>query len=657
MPISGTSSFVNFTKTIVKTKDNYICAKIYFNDTSGNTNQTELTDSGSCFTVANSAPATPSVTYPQDDIAYPKISINVSSSDADGDSITYKIYINGTLNITTTSNVTVWNASDGYYELKVSATDGTDTSSNSSAIQFKLDSTLPAISWNSPSSSYTISSFNTYTFDIDVTDDYLDCAGLFINYTNGTELYRNISCGVASPFTFVDSVDFSSFADGNISVETCANDTATTSPPIPDYLPTVKQESKEIDFKEDGNVDVTVKIEILDNSKAPVSISDRTLTVKANHDGKHIFYGGESDKMNSGDKVKFTYHSNNDLKFVERQTDLPCHITIGNKFYQHKGLIDKGWKIENCSFNKDDYDVIAYMDDYSKGKNKDNVYDFDPMSGQVNSKCEVRHIYRDTTNPIMENLSLSSSTVQIGSTATISADCGDSVEVDTVYVNITDPNDITTRYSMTYSSGNTYQKTYTVGLPGNHNLSFECHDKAGNMASNSSTGLAITGTTVSGGGSGGGGGGGSSTTLVIAQDSCNIKKIKPSSGNIWLMKDSSIELIVKNIFNTSSTFTFSVIGDVDCEVEHKKATINGASTFTNALKCVVNDEKENGKVIVESFDQSNNNICDTSFNIVADKSFVGRLFASIDPTVLVLISLFIIVVVILLGLSLYSMFS
>ena len=45
-----------------------------------------------------------------------------------------------TLNISTTVNVTDWNASDGYYNLTVTARDGTSSSSNSSVIEFRLDS-------------------------------------------------------------------------------------------------------------------------------------------------------------------------------------------------------------------------------------------------------------------------------------------------------------------------------------------------------------------------------------------------------------------------------------------------------------------------------------------------------------------------------------
>ena len=117
----------------------------YANDTLGNINATYHFNTGYGFlvnvTVLNSAPTTPTMIYPVNGQTYSNIPyINYSSTDADGDSLTYKVYINGTLNISTTTNVTTWNASDGYYNLTVSATDGSASSTNSSVILFTLDS-------------------------------------------------------------------------------------------------------------------------------------------------------------------------------------------------------------------------------------------------------------------------------------------------------------------------------------------------------------------------------------------------------------------------------------------------------------------------------------------------------------------------------------
>ncbi|MBU1854065.1 MAG: LamG domain-containing protein, partial [Candidatus Omnitrophica bacterium] len=114
----------------------------YVNDTTGNLNSSRLT-----ITVVNSAPSVPVIYYPSDGESYASIPyMNYSSSDADGDAVTYKVYINGTLNASTSVNLSVWNASDGYYNMTVSAYDGIDTSANSSSVLFTLDSTAPTVS-------------------------------------------------------------------------------------------------------------------------------------------------------------------------------------------------------------------------------------------------------------------------------------------------------------------------------------------------------------------------------------------------------------------------------------------------------------------------------------------------------------------------------
>jgi uncharacterized membrane protein len=164
--LSEDSQFVNETLSITLTQGNYVCGQYWFNDTSNNVNQTGL----SCFTVANSAPAVPSVIYPVDGNNYTDIPyINYSSSDADADSLTYNVYINGSLNVSSSVNITSWNASDGYYNLTVSASDGINSSANSSSVLFKLDSTAPSVDVVYPSDGLNVSS-NSIDFNATASD-------------------------------------------------------------------------------------------------------------------------------------------------------------------------------------------------------------------------------------------------------------------------------------------------------------------------------------------------------------------------------------------------------------------------------------------------------------------------------------------------------
>ena len=139
----------------------------YANDTSDNWNNTYLQQTGYgidnfTMTVLNSGPTIPNITYPINNsnitALFTNVSFNFSSSDADDDTITYSVYINGTLNMTTTGNVTGFNASDGFYNLTVSASDGTVESDNSSSTFFTLDSTAPTVTIIYPTDGLTVSS-------------------------------------------------------------------------------------------------------------------------------------------------------------------------------------------------------------------------------------------------------------------------------------------------------------------------------------------------------------------------------------------------------------------------------------------------------------------------------------------------------------------
>ena len=179
--LSGTSEFYNTTQTVTAIRDNFICGNYSIRDSSDNENKTNL----SCFTVANSPPTIPIITSPHDNERNNTRKIDFTSTDADGDTITYNIYINNTLNITTTINVTVWNGSDGAYNLTITATDGIDTSANSSVINFILDTTPPVVNILFPTNFLNISS-NSIDLNATATDNFNSSSMTFYWVINGT---------------------------------------------------------------------------------------------------------------------------------------------------------------------------------------------------------------------------------------------------------------------------------------------------------------------------------------------------------------------------------------------------------------------------------------------------------------------------------------
>lgn len=175
---SDTSLCYNITQ-INLTRDNYILFRGYVNDTSGNLNYSDI-----YVTVDNTAPSTPTIYYPNNGGTYLNITnINFSSSDSDGDSITYYGYINGTLNFTTTTNITTWNASNGYYNLTIFAGDGTDNSSNTT-IYFTQYAELGVVL------------LNTTTISVENQSNFIFCVNTSCNGTCG---YTN---------TYVDPISY-----------------------------------------------------------------------------------------------------------------------------------------------------------------------------------------------------------------------------------------------------------------------------------------------------------------------------------------------------------------------------------------------------------------------------------------------------------------
>ncbi len=191
----GTSEFINYTLTITLAQGNYICGQYWVNDTSNNINQTN----SSCFTVANTAPNQPTISFPIDGKNYSdtELDINFTATDDDNDALTFTLYINNTINVTGTStNVTDWNASDGYYNLTVTASDGIDSSINSTVVNFRLDTIFPTYS-NFQNNASTLTKINgVVNWSIDLTDGTGLSYYFFAHNNSGT--LTNVSNGTLS---------------------------------------------------------------------------------------------------------------------------------------------------------------------------------------------------------------------------------------------------------------------------------------------------------------------------------------------------------------------------------------------------------------------------------------------------------------------------
>jgi hypothetical protein len=119
---------VTINLTISATRGKAIGWQIFGNDSAGMINQTPM----SIITVSNTLPVE-TMKWPSSGYVsyYENISINWSSSDADSDSMTAYLYINGSFNKTMTGNTTI-NFSQGNYVLNLSVSDGYNFTANQS---------------------------------------------------------------------------------------------------------------------------------------------------------------------------------------------------------------------------------------------------------------------------------------------------------------------------------------------------------------------------------------------------------------------------------------------------------------------------------------------------------------------------------------------
>jgi hypothetical protein len=138
---------VSVNKTIERVRATIVQWKWYANDSNGLWNESTTEQ----LTVRDTLVTLPSILNPSNTSNHSTSSllINYSSLDNDSDTITYYVYINGTLNGSTTGNWS-FNASDSTYEFKVMASTASGNSSNSSSRTFRLDTISPTLNITSP---------------------------------------------------------------------------------------------------------------------------------------------------------------------------------------------------------------------------------------------------------------------------------------------------------------------------------------------------------------------------------------------------------------------------------------------------------------------------------------------------------------------------
>jgi len=325
----------------------------------------------------------------------------------------------------------------------------------------QIDRTAPVITINYPSSQVWSMNKTNFTINYTVSEalSNLYRGNLTLYYRNGT-LVKNLlyyndlnqtSLSEARTFSW-DNLTFTDYY-----VEVCFSDDEAASPVKESY--SVKKaglfgiKKEELIFQdEETGTDVSGTLEIItkkDNKKYSVDRSSLDVVAYKTKDNKHIVYGGEYTAAALPDKnarFRYVYHSNNGipLKIVDPSIGL-FHADTGMKsvFWQHRSLLEKGWKIETY-LEGPDVVVEFWMDSYK------DLIDFDPLSGGINYNCVNSSLYTKSYTLNISAVDYVSNTTIMNFTVRISGNYNDTQNTTTgniifpltsgnYYINVSSP--------------------------------------------------------------------------------------------------------------------------------------------------------------------------------------------------------------------------
>jgi hypothetical protein len=341
--------------------------------------------------VVNDAPSANNVA-PDDNTVTSNTTVNFTGNYTDGDSDIGNCTLfldgventsNSTLNSGEEFSLIIDNLTEGAHDWNFSCSDGTVTNITETRT-VTVDLTQPVINANKPNSNNTTFIRNTtFQFDISITDNnLLDSCQLNVTENANTSntpilnLTRDINL---TTFNFDLTHDFTGNPDGTYDFEVSCNDSASASPPIPNFNPRVLTDV--IEFDDDGDVLVSMQLEVLNPAGVPVSLIGKNLILVANKNAKgtEIIYGGQIENLLNGQKLRKTYTAHNASIKAWQNSGHIGHFTVKDKFWHHDDLVKKGWTVQTAQLTDDGkYEVIFFKSSYAQ------LEDFDPISGSVN---------------------------------------------------------------------------------------------------------------------------------------------------------------------------------------------------------------------------------------------------------------------------------
>lgn len=292
------------------------------------------------------------------------------------------------------------NLSDGQYQINITVKDVLNQS-NSTILDFVLDTITPAITWYSSRNSIT----NTPTFKLNATiiDTYLDAVNVTLICANGTEMYNNYSANINVTTQWItDSINISQCGDGNHTINIAGRDSLTHSPSLKNYGSAMKS----IDIVEYADVDININYSLTyklmkDINNNPYNLVNKNFNYSIVDDGEHITTSWCIDApQKTDDYVEMIFTANSPTtKFYKKDKDGIGHFTISNeKYYTHRKYWSEGFNVSYQSFTENQV-VMMITGNWSLLVQKGRLCTNSGITGGLNINSENSSVYYDTAVP------------------------------------------------------------------------------------------------------------------------------------------------------------------------------------------------------------------------------------------------------------------
>lgn len=428
--LSGTSINIHNITEITDPKGTVLNITVFVTDTSNNVKQNSTK-----FTVINFVPQSPTIILPTPNDfnnTQPDYPFNITfPADADGDTITISYYINGKLNQTSAFNVT-FNASDGFFILNVSLSDGIASGPNAT-VNFTIDTTIPTL-LNFNLTNNTIFGFNinaTMNITMFDTNPFL----LQFNWHNASisNIYNvsNMTTSTATTITIIFDLNLTGLASGNYTLDINFSDRSTVFA-IDDYVKNTLANG--FNYRTAEGNDITIVQTFGSNP-------DRLESVK-----KLDRYTFEFGTTKTRETRKYLVIADNKI-----------HIP---RYQDHKGhlIVSEGIGGNWISFDNNDPESVVTLERLGENMVLVTVFSNDFNFKSIGGLNVVNVFYNfqvDNDPPFFTNFKLNNTLPLSGDPVNISVNCNDLIGISTCFIGLNDTGDFVNVTNITASGDTT----------------------------------------------------------------------------------------------------------------------------------------------------------------------------------------------------------